>query len=325
MDELKRAGCIRRAALAMALMLVAGLGVESRAGSYTGLVVFGDSLSDVGNTFAAATFPGAPYVGGRYSDGPIWVDYLAARLGIAAPTPSFLGGTDYAWGFAQSGADFSYPMGPMGPGVPNLLTQVGGFLMGGGTLNDGQLVSVWAGANDFLNNGVTDFVQVADNIITAITTLAAAGGTHFLVGNLPLLGMLPLTPAISDAQRAGLNMLTMAFNATLGAKIAGLQAAMPGLDIHYFDVNAKFQQIIADPAAFGLTNVTDGAIFKTNPADGTGYLFWDEVHPTTAVHALIADVAFAAVVPEPSSLVLAAIAGGSVLVAARATRSRRAA
>ncbi|WP_165250563.1 SGNH/GDSL hydrolase family protein [Paludisphaera soli] len=320
MDVTKRGKSARPAMWAACLMVVLGMGVEAEAGMYSGLVVFGDSLSDSGNTFAAAGFPPSPYHEGRYSNGPIWTDYLAAKLGVAAPTPSVLGGTNHAWGYAQSGDGFSYPLGPGGPGVPNLLTQVGGFLLGGGTLAPDQLVSVWAGANDFLNNGVTDYLQVADNVATAITALAAAGGSNFLVGNLPLLGLLPLEATTTPEQRAGLNMLTLAFNAALAARIEGLKATLPGVRIFFNDVNAEFQQILADPAAYGLTNVTDGAL-PSGVLDGQGYLFWDAVHPTTAIHQVIAARAFAAAVPEPSSAALLAIAGVAAFGAARLRRA----
>src|SRR5215475_11575436 len=49
----------------------------------TKLVVFGDSLSDTGNLFAAtfgAVPPSPPYFQGRFSNGPVWVDALARKL-----------------------------------------------------------------------------------------------------------------------------------------------------------------------------------------------------------------------------------------------------
>ena len=66
-----------------------------------------------------------------------------------------------------------------------------------------------------------------------------------------------------------------------------------------------FQQIQANPSRFGLSNVTDMAI--TNPTAASGYLFWDDVHPTTVGHGLLADAAFDAVTPEPASVTLFSI------------------
>src|SRR5690349_25159216 len=75
---------------------------------YSEMVVFGDSLSDTGNVHAASTAQGLipdpppPYFNGRLSNGPIWVDRLAERLGIASPSPSLTGGTNYAYAGAKT-------------------------------------------------------------------------------------------------------------------------------------------------------------------------------------------------------------------------------
>ena len=67
--------------------------------------VFGDSLSDVGNVYlgVGGLEPASPYVNGQFSNGPVWVQDLAARLGLPALTPSLAGGTDYAFGGATTG------------------------------------------------------------------------------------------------------------------------------------------------------------------------------------------------------------------------------
>ena len=73
----------------------------------------------------------------------------------------------------------------------------------------------------------------------------------------------------------------------------------PKVDIYQFDVAAMFNQVLANPAAFGLTNVTDSAAPGLDPGDTSydashivanpnQYLFWDNLHPTAAMHAILA-------------------------------------
>src|SRR6516164_3574154 len=90
-------------------VLSARLGVETledRAvpSVYSNLIVFGDSISDTGNGFlftgGVATAP--PYFDGHFSNGPMWVEVLADRLGLPAPAPSLGGGTNYAFGGAET-------------------------------------------------------------------------------------------------------------------------------------------------------------------------------------------------------------------------------
>ncbi|KAK9811727.1 hypothetical protein WJX72_009140 [[Myrmecia] bisecta] len=58
------------------------------------LVVFGDSLSDNGSSFAACgSPPSPPYYMGRYSNGPIWVDQLASTYNLTSYLPKVPGDT----------------------------------------------------------------------------------------------------------------------------------------------------------------------------------------------------------------------------------------
>jgi phospholipase/lecithinase/hemolysin len=67
--------------------------------------------------------------------------------------------------------------------------------------------------------------------------------------------------------------------------------------------------VIANPSKYGFTDVTDSALFSGS--NGTGYLFWDEYHPTTQAQQLIGNLA-AQSVPEPSSVVLLVVGLGAL-------------
>jgi phospholipase/lecithinase/hemolysin len=291
------------------VIAVLALGMQAPATSWAGftqVVAFGDSLIDTGNVFAATGNPPAPYFDGRYSNGPVWVEYLAGRLGIAAPTPSLTGGTDYAWGGADTGTGLSTA------GTLNVNSQVADFLSAH-TLGANQLVVIDGGANDFLNAGKTDPSVPVANLAAAITALADAGGRTFIVQNLPQLGEIPATAGLSQAQRDALDQLSLAYDSLLGRTLDQLHSSL-GVTIGQVDLNGFLTDVRANPSSYGFTNTTTSAL-GDGVLTGDGYLFWDAVHPTTAADKFIGDLAFASVVPEPGGMVLFAI-GTAVLLTA---------
>jgi phospholipase/lecithinase/hemolysin len=289
--------------LLIPILAINGLGASARAEQITGIVSFGDSLSDTGNTYLAAGTPPAPYYQGHYSNGPIWLEYLAGRLGVAAPLPSLAGGTDNAWGGAQTGAGLSFL------GTPNIGLQISTYLAAN-TLSAHQLITVWGGANDFLNAGQTNPSVPVANLASEITTLANAGGKLFMVPNLPLLGDIPATNTLPQGERDALNFLSATFDTMLHSELNQLEHSL-GVTIFQPDINSLVQSAMANPGAYGFTNVTDSAI-ADGVLSGQGYLFWDTVHPTTVGQEFISDIAFA-MVPEPSSATLLLSAGCAVI------------
>ena len=87
----------------------------------------------------------------------------------------------------------------------------------------------------------------------------------------------------------------------------------------FFDL---ITSVNANPAAYGLTNVSDagGAI---PGADLSTYLCWDGIHPTAAGHAILAQSMYSAVVPEPSTyaMALAGLACGGFSIWRRRKRA----
>ena len=116
-----------RRLLIFACIVCCACASAARARAFSQIVVFGDSLSDVGNvnnqTFGIS--PGSGYWNGRFSNGPVWVENFATGLSLSTPTYSRSGGTDWAYGGAHTGPGsithvfFTFP---------NVQTQINNYL-----------------------------------------------------------------------------------------------------------------------------------------------------------------------------------------------------
>jgi phospholipase/lecithinase/hemolysin len=285
------------------------------------LFVFGDSLSDTGNAYAASVGnlpPSPPYFNGRASNGPIWVEHLAQTLGAAPVTPFYTSGagTNYAFFNAETGPGASTQYG-----MPNVGMQINAFLNTPRPVTSRDVFVLWAGPNDVYYGGETDPVASVGRIADHITTLTVAGASRFLVPNMPLLGN---TPAAYGAPEATpLNMYATGFNMALSATLDQLRGHLR-VRIDELDVATIFNEVMADPTAYGLTNVTEPALspdFLSVAPNPNEHLFWDGVHPTTAGHRLLANAAASAfAIPEPTTLAAAGVILGALAVRRRALR-----
>jgi phospholipase/lecithinase/hemolysin len=296
----------------LALATSAGL---LRAQAYTTIVVFGDSLSDTGN-FAhlsnsayGAVIPGpiADYTAGRFTDGTdtnpaahnftgVWVEQLAASL-TANPAikDSLDGGLNYAVGSATTASGTTVvqygPSNSLTVTVPNVAQQIATYLATKPTITSKTLFVVWCGANDLINaTSAAQIVAAANNDVANIQTLIAAGATDILIPNLPPLGAVPRFNTIpaASAQATG---AVEGYNQALAYGLSQLPAANTGKTLHLFTVDAfsLFNSILPSPAVFGLVDVTHSS--QTLAVNPDTYTFWDDLHPTTAVHHLIATTA----------------------------------
>lgn len=272
-------------------------------GGFTALYAFGDSLSDAGNIgyLSRGLEPAAPYNAGRFTSGDVWVQDLARNLGLPAVKDSLQGGTDYAYGGAETGANPEHTALPTD--LPSQLLQ---FELNTPRPSPNAHYTVWAGANDVL--GLVDSnltpaqqqagaQQAANNEVSMIKGLIAHGARNLVVLNVPDLSKTPsglAAPNTAPAKAA----LAQAFNADLGA---GLQAIMAtgAAKIDYIDTFGLLDAVIANPSPFGFTNVTQPLWTGnyTDPHSGglravgtaqAGYLFFDGLHPTAQTHYLLA-------------------------------------
>ena len=81
---------------------------------FSAIYAFGDSLTDGGNDSLATAglVPMAPYADRSFTNGQVWVKDLAQDLGLPALNPSLAGGTDFAYGGAETGQTPAHTLNP---------------------------------------------------------------------------------------------------------------------------------------------------------------------------------------------------------------------
>lgn len=267
------------------------------AGPFVNMVVFGDSLSDIGNISQATPFliqpktPGPYYWNGRFSNGPIYAEALATGLGLPPLVNSSSGGTDYAYGGALTSGS-SFPENLVVKDVDDQVKQYAASQ--NGTAN--TLYVLFAGANDLID-GQTNMSVPVGSLQTSLQTLYTHGARQFLVINLPPLGYTPRFNG-SESTITTANSRAQQFNSALAMMVAGFQTSHPAINLYQLDVYSLVLDARANPALYGLTNVTQPAAPGLSPGDTSydtsqlapnpnQYLFWDDLHPTTAVHQVL--------------------------------------
>jgi outer membrane lipase/esterase len=302
----------RRLLFLLSALLFTFSAVLAHAQDYTSIVVFGDSLSDTGNVAYltqhkyGVRIPGpfADYTDGRFTDGDdtipaareyfgVWIEQFAATL-PAKPIilDSLDGGTNYAYGFAFTGNGTSVltlGSASLSVNVNNIGQQITDYLATSPVINDRTLFVVWGGANDLLNaTSADDVFRAGVNQVTNIQRLIDAGATQFIIPNLPPLGLVPRfngSPATSIPATAE----TVFYNQILKAGLDILHDFNFGKHLRFvqLDVFALFNEIIASPSSYSLADVT--ASSQGIPSiDPDTYLFWDDLHPTTRGHNILA-------------------------------------
>jgi outer membrane lipase/esterase len=190
----------------------------------------------------------------------------------------------------------------------NLPEQVGLYLADFGQTSARAWTAIEIGSND-----VRDALQAAsegqspDAYIAAalsslgesLATLYASGARKFLLLNVPDIGKTPAVRSLGPAAVAGGGALSAAYNAALAQLVAYWMQLLPGSDMRMLDIHAVLEKIVASPGDFGFVNATEACVTPNAPpfkcARPDTYVFWDGIHPTKAVHALVAKEAVAAI------------------------------
>jgi phospholipase/lecithinase/hemolysin len=296
------------------------------------LVIFGDSLSDTGNKYAArgianqppydqlnaAGVPTDPYQtdeGAYFSNGAVWIERVGDALGSFDSAKPAAGrwphAGNYAWGGARAFAAVA------DDGNRHLGDQVAAYLAAvNHAVDPAALHVVFIGGNDvadagaMLLGGATP-PQALGRLFAAVASINAnlhalvdAGARRILLLSVPDVGLVPAVPAagkpiltclaaaMNDSASLPSGCPPFALPNTLSDVAAGLESR--GVAVTRVDVFAFTRGLAANPAAVGLTNIDDRCVTPNVPpfacASPNDFLFWDGLHPTKAVHRLLAAV-----------------------------------
>jgi phospholipase/lecithinase/hemolysin len=321
MDPSFRRRCFASVTLTF-FLLVPPLVAQS-APAFTQVIVFGDSLSDDGNIRNRLedqyliSYPGGDF---NYSDGRFtnssdtdpasdmyagtWHEQLARDfLGLPAPTNSLDGGTDYAFGGAttEDGTrdvtviDNPVPFlgGEFTVTIDNLGQQVDDYLADQ-TVDPAALYIVWGGGNDLFDDDSSENVtSTAERVAGLVEELARAGAVSILVPNVPALGLVPNyndDPETAAALNAAAAAYRDELNSQLDAAVSTLAGEGIAVTLYRLDVYSLSYRIAANPEDYGFVNTSDPA--QGEDVDPDQYVFWDDIHPTTAGHYQMAVAAF---------------------------------
>lgn len=264
------------------------------------MVSFGDSLSDKGNSLNDFSWQFPQRHGwfhGRFSNGRVWTEHLADTAGL----------TLYNWAIGGAETDHARFV------INSLDEQVKSFDTYTRTVSgydiSRTLFTVLIGANDFMNDGRTDINSVSDVMMRqqkALVRLGKLGAKRILLLNLPDISTTPSYRMRSDMDRLLIHDKVRLYNEGLPA-MARWISAETGADVRVVDMAGAFKELLDEPARFGIANTTQSCLnlpedtflnyfreqnrrVECRPDE---YVFWDHVHPTTRVHRLIAERAFA--------------------------------
>lgn len=170
------------------------------------------------------------------------------------------------------------------------------------------LITVFSGANDLITANSEPTKEAADLAIKSnlenIKKLMDKGYKNIVLCNLPDLSLTPRFQNKPKSERDNAAKIAKYYNEKLKAEYEKLKKDYSDCSIDLFDINTVFSKIYDDVRIHGEQSkyaqyfdvkklkeaYKDSSDYKINP-DGTSpgmrHMFWDDVHPTATMHALL--------------------------------------
>jgi phospholipase/lecithinase/hemolysin len=273
---------------------------------FSSIYVFGDGVSNTNN---APTGGLADYYGNRFCNGRVFIEVLSGWQGIAFDTSKNV---------SNFGNDSSV-----------LITNVNSFTAPGDAST--SLFIVWSNNADYVNftgdldtpwNNTNPWNTMANTSIekqvTAINTLYNKGARKIVMPNAVDVLRTPYYNGFNSTDRSFARQRIIEYNQQFKAAMNQAMVGKPGLEIILPDTFAFFEQVLANPAAYGMINPSDlnaGGLDSGDSAlNGAGaqYVFWDDYHPTAKMQMHLA--AFIQQAISPLKVSSFSLSGGNVQI-----------
>ncbi len=274
--------------------------------AFTSFYIFGDGLSATTNNSSAGQY----YYGLRQSNGRVWVEVLAQRLGLGAnsTTNVFWSFSPFIWSFF---GQYSY----------NLMTNINNFKP---TQPATTLCVVWVNDADFVEDmgniyfsgggtNSTKWVNAINQSLNShrsiINNLYAKGCRTLIMPNAVDITEIPEFNGYPASDRAFIRQMIINFNNQFTSLLNQTKATLPGLTIYEPNYFGLLDNTLTNASAYGLTNalsygisvdaLSDPALSKKVAINGPGtnYIFWDPVDPSAKLHEIMGDLAVQMVAP----------------------------
>jgi len=226
--------------------------------------------------------PGKPYWNNRFSNGRVWVEYLAPMLNIDKEEPEHyinkaFGGSwaiTYnrqltVWNFIKHPIITLTTLinGKLIPPSLGLIVQA--YLLEREHIDDEALYFIYSGNNDYLNallfeeaydeKIMSQYIDyVIHDLTSSIKKLSKAGARRFVVLGIPHIGNTP--KFINTADMEVLNRAVDGHNDRLKNEITYLNKKHKDLKISYIDIQNFFVKAIEEPQTYGFSNITEACV-----------------------------------------------------------------
>lgn len=155
------------------------------------------------------------------------------------------------------------------------------------------LIIEWSGGNDLLTVNARPDMQAVKDAIAArrknIEALKVEGYCHFVLMNLPDLSLIPRYQKLSVEEQENARNCSLAFNQML-------KAMCDEMCVELIDIETDFNKVYNNPETYHFDPVKKVIPYVESPdfkpdaevMSSCGSMFWDDIHPSAALHATLA-------------------------------------